>query len=227
MRGLITLNRGKGLLVALAIGTAALFATGGGASAEGGTAELLQALRQGGHVIYIRHPRTNWDETDERDRPNWWRHCGEGHRDLSDEGRQDARLIGDAIRTLEVPVGKVLSSEYCRAVETAKLAFGEGNFTTEFDITGVGAFMTVDPENGGPRLIEATRRRLAEVPEPGKNIVLISHIHKEPGPVAEKVFSEIVEGEAAVFRPDGNGAYTLAGRLKVEDWAALLEAGKN
>lgn len=227
MRGLITRDRGKGLLVALAVGAAALFATGSGASAEGGNTELLQALRQGGHVVYIRHTQTNWEEKDERDRPNWWRHCGEGHRDLNDAGRQDARFIGDAIRTLEVPVGKVLASEYCRATETAKLIFGEDNVATEFDVTGVGAFMTVDPENGGPRLIEATRRRLAEVPEPGENIFLVSHIHKEPGPVAEKVFSEIVEGEAAVFQPDGKGAYTLVGRLKIEDWAALLEAGKN
>ena len=32
-----------------------------------------------------------------------------------------ARRIGDAIRALGVPVAKVLSSEYCRAWETARL----------------------------------------------------------------------------------------------------------
>lgn len=42
-------------------------------------------------------------------------------RNLSDEGRQQAREIGDAIRTSNLPVAQVLTSQWCRARDTADL----------------------------------------------------------------------------------------------------------
>jgi broad specificity phosphatase PhoE len=45
-------------------------------------------------------------------------------RNLSAEGRAHARRIGEAFRKMQIPVGRVLSSPWCRCVETAKLAFG-------------------------------------------------------------------------------------------------------
>ena len=45
-------------------------------------------------------------------------------RNLTDQGRQDARRLGEAFRARAVPVGAVLSSPWCRCIETARLAFG-------------------------------------------------------------------------------------------------------
>jgi phosphohistidine phosphatase SixA len=42
-------------------------------------------------------------------------------RNLSDEGRAEARAIGDRLRGAGIKVDRVLSSEWCRTTETAKL----------------------------------------------------------------------------------------------------------
>ena len=42
-------------------------------------------------------------------------------RNLSDKGRGQARALGDAFRAHAVPVGKVMSSQWCRCLEMARL----------------------------------------------------------------------------------------------------------
>ncbi|WP_299871040.1 histidine phosphatase family protein [uncultured Cocleimonas sp.] len=49
----------------------------------------------------------------------------DNQRNLSAEGREQAKRIGLIIQKLRIPIGTVLSSPYCRTKETAKLAFGQ------------------------------------------------------------------------------------------------------
>lgn len=44
-------------------------------------------------------------------------------RNLDDRGRSQSRAIGEAFRERGIAVGRVLSSQWCRAKETAELAF--------------------------------------------------------------------------------------------------------
>ncbi|MEM8494873.1 MAG: hypothetical protein AAF663_05755, partial [Planctomycetota bacterium] len=71
-------------------------------------AELLRKLRTGGLVIYFRHAQTEKDYADQVTAdPN----DGSTQRVLSEEGWHQAKGIGEAFRTLEIPVGDVISSE--------------------------------------------------------------------------------------------------------------------
>src|SRR5438477_662789 len=81
-------------------------------------AELLPELRKGGHVLFIRHPRTEADQadTDPLNLDNI-----KAQRQLSEEGRKQAKTLGEAFRTLNIPVAKVVSSKFYRAQEAAKL----------------------------------------------------------------------------------------------------------
>src|SRR5437660_12295278 len=81
-------------------------------------AELLPELRKGGYVLFIRHPHTNPEQadTDPLHLDNV-----KAQRQLSDKGRQQARTLGEALRALKIPVGKVISSKFYRAQEAAKL----------------------------------------------------------------------------------------------------------
>src|SRR5207247_2594884 len=45
-------------------------------------------------------------------------------RNLSEEGRAQARRVGAAFAARGIPIGRVLSSQWCRCLETARLAFG-------------------------------------------------------------------------------------------------------
>ena len=86
------------------------------------TNKLVDALKTGGHIIYMRHAKTNHSEKDHGvDR---LKNCSQ-QRNLSQQGRDQATEIGKVLKSLEIPVSEVLSSPYCRCKETAKLAFGK------------------------------------------------------------------------------------------------------
>src|SRR5882724_2211121 len=86
-------------------------------------------LKQGGFVIVIRHGRTNESPAFPRDEaPTDLANCS-GQTMLTEVGQEQARAIGAAFRNANIPVGKVLASPLCRAVETGKLAFGRAEAT--------------------------------------------------------------------------------------------------
>lgn len=88
-----------------------------GASAN---ADAWEALRAGEHVVLVRHalaPGTG-------DPPGFVLEDCATQRNLSDEGRAQAARLGEAFRANGVAVDRVLSSGWCRCVETATLAFG-------------------------------------------------------------------------------------------------------
>jgi phosphohistidine phosphatase SixA len=82
---------------------------------------LWALLKGGGKVVLIRHALTTPGVGD----PPGMRisDCGT-QRNLSDEGRAHARQLGEAFRQRGIAVGRLLSSPWCRSIETAKLAFG-------------------------------------------------------------------------------------------------------
>ena len=83
---------------------------------------LIKALRAGGYTLYFRHEATNWSQDDYIDKREDWLSCDPAKvRQLSEQGRQQASATGKAIRSLGIPVSRVLASPYCRTVETAKL----------------------------------------------------------------------------------------------------------
>src|SRR5215211_6287252 len=74
--------------------------------------DLLPKLQKGGYVLFIRHPKTNQDQadTDPLHIDNV-----KAQRQLTDEGRKQAKALGAALRALKIPVGKVISSKFHRA----------------------------------------------------------------------------------------------------------------
>jgi len=80
--------------------------------------ELLQA---GGQVAVIRHAST---VPGFGDPPGFRPDDCSTQRNLSEAGREESRRIGAAFRKRGVPVERVLSSRWCRCLETARLAFG-------------------------------------------------------------------------------------------------------
>ncbi len=178
---------------------------------------LVETLRAGGDVIYLRHVTADVGR-DVQGAGEWWRKCGQGHRMLSDKGRADAVQVGEAIRRLNIPISEVRCSEYCRAVETARL-LSLGDVKTDARLSGWPAWKAVDPERGLQRLSQGTRELLAARPAQG-NVLLVSHKQDFPDPSAP-VLADFQDGECAVFTPDGRGSFALRGRIKVGDWADL------
>ena len=87
-----------------------------------GSEHLWPLLQDGGQIILIRHTVTTPGAGD----PAGMRlgDCST-QRNLSEEGRAHARRIGEQFRKRAIPIGRVLSSPWCRCLETARLAFGK------------------------------------------------------------------------------------------------------
>jgi phosphohistidine phosphatase SixA len=167
--------------------------------------DLAEALRRGGYVVYLRHAPTNPTQVD-ADRPDFTR-C-ETQRNLSDEGRRMARDIGAAFKALGIRVGKVVSSPYCRTVDTAELAFGR------HEVSPVMFFaMGVAKEERADQSVKL-RQMLSAPPAPGTNNVFVGHNAniKEAAGIWPKR-----EGDAHVFRPVPTG-FNYVGEINAEDW---------
>jgi phosphohistidine phosphatase SixA len=80
--------------------------------------ELFDRLRAGGLVMLMRHARTEPGIGD----PPGFRHddCST-QRNLDATGRAQAQAAGERLRAERVPVGRVLTSRWCRCRETAEL----------------------------------------------------------------------------------------------------------
>ena len=172
--------------------------------------ELVEALQEGGYVVYLRHAAT--DRSKEDDVVLDLDDCTT-QRNLSDAGREQAREIGRAFRELAIPVDLVLSSEYCRTRETAKLAFGRA--TLEPALTG----FPEEGDAGYEERIRLTKSLLADPPSEGENTVLVAHVKN----LEETAAISIEEGELAVFEPLGGTRYRYRGRIPASAWPRLAE----
>jgi phosphohistidine phosphatase SixA len=88
------------------------------AQIPGGEGVSWDALRQGA-VVLFRHA----DAPGTGDPPGFRIDDCATQRNLGDEGRAQARRIGERFRALAIPVGSVLTSQWCRCRDTAELAF--------------------------------------------------------------------------------------------------------
>jgi phosphohistidine phosphatase SixA len=171
---------------------------------------LVSALQKGGLVIYFRHTDTGPPYAEQQVD---LRRC-ETQRNLNDNGREEAQAIGAAFKRLAIPVGAVYSSEYCRCKDTAQLAFG--HFEVDPKLTGVSRA----PEAAGRRdeAARALRQMLGRAPKPGTSTILVSHGYNLWD---AEGFHLGTQGEAAIYRPDGAGAYALVARVLPRQWQDL------
>jgi phosphohistidine phosphatase SixA len=172
-----------------------------------GGAELLSALRAGGHILYFRHADTDHSQNDQR--MTRVEDCTT-QRNLSEPGREHARALGQAIHALGIPIGTVLASPLCRTVETAMLAFGAAHKSPAIREGG-----PLPP--GSPGRFPALRALLSTPVAPGANTVVVGHAYPYYTLVGGQYLSE---GEADVLRPRGADFEVLA-RMDLAQWRAL------
>jgi broad specificity phosphatase PhoE len=178
---------------------------------------LAAALRAGGLVILVRHGATFTDQAD-TDPFNFNNIAAQ--RNLNDSGKALALAFGEALRQAGVPVGKVYTSKFNRAYETATLA-GFTDIQTTTDLTEGGLVVT---PNENDRRRDALRNLLATAPKPGTNTILITHKPNILDALGKDWF-DVKEGEASIFRPE-NGRYLLVARLQMADWPRIAAAAK-
>jgi len=166
--------------------------------------QLVAMLKEGGYVIFFRHGSTpDYREPKVED----FADCSK-QRNLNSIGRYQAFQVGEGFRALGIPVGEVLSSPYCRCVDTARIAFGKVTIVDELR----------DGNKDSPKL----RALFADKVPAGTNRILLGH-----GGGGGMLGDEFLrETEGIVVKPLGDGKFELIGRVRAEQWAQFEDRNR-
>lgn len=125
-------------------------------------------------------------------------------RNLSAEGRSQARAIGRQFRIERVPIAQVRSSRWCRAADTARLlGLGTPRPTPALD-----SAFTASPQVAAQRQRQAERLIRTHRGKPGV-LVLVGH----QANIIDLTGIAPASGEAVVVRADRNGSIEVVGRI--------------
>lgn len=203
------MRRRVGCVVAALLASAAPL-LGAGCGDDGGqpsapaTKPIIRSLQAGGLTLLMRHARSDAAITQRE----LLRSCAT-QRNLTVAGREQARMIGRAIRALRIPIGQVRASPLCRTRDTARLAFGRATVDRMLVNTGILGTLADDRQRG--RALRAVVRR---PPQTAENTVLVTH---SPNIRAASGEETVDEGEILVLGRGGR----IIGRVKAEEWPAL------
>jgi phosphohistidine phosphatase SixA len=173
--------------------------------------ELLDALQKGGLVLLMRHMSTDSVVPEEAGQVG--DDCA-NQRNLDERGKREAKGVGEEFKRLEIPVGQVLTSPYCRCVETGMLAFGSATKTDWLS--------TFDEHTGADKDARGKqiRQMLNTAPPENQNTVMITH----SGTLLYSFGLQTTpEGIAHIFRPAEFGNAIYLGRVTPEGWTHLAD----
>jgi phosphohistidine phosphatase SixA len=162
--------------------------------------EVWQALKQGGTVAVFRHARAPGTG----DPANFQLDDCSTQRNLSEEGRRQAQRIGDQFKSKQVHVERVLSSRWCRALDTARLAFG----ALAEPFPPLDSFFSGRDQE--PAQTQAVRRTIEGWRSAG---VLVLVTHQVNITALTGVFPN--EGEMLVLRPRADSGFDVVGRIRL------------
>ena len=160
------------------------------------------ALKQGGKVILLRHTHVDIGEGIGRLAPG---NCA-AEVNLSSRGVEQAKRIGEAFRAHGIAVGEVLTSPYCRCIDTGMLAFGRATPVQYLMPPGVVSDSQAKLNN------ESVLQETLKHHDPS-NLVMITHDLNISNIVLEPT---IKMGEFFVLQTNG-ADFDVIGRIRMND----------
>jgi phosphohistidine phosphatase SixA len=169
-------------------------------------ADLIAQLKKGGHILLIRHERTEVPSVeDDYSKPAT--DC-RVQRNLSAAGFAGAAETRTALRALAIPVERILSSPMCRTTETARQMF------VTFEIEPR-LMHEMNDQGRTNDVAGADLKAVLDSLRPGDgNIALVTHaglIHRATGLM-------LPEGGIAVLRRDENGKLIVLKQIMGSDF---------
>ena len=126
---------------------------------------LLNQLDDGGKLIFIRHAYAPGGG----DPQNFNLNDCSTQRNLNNEGRKQAQYIGEFFKKNEIKIDKVLSSEWCRCKETARIAF-KNFYTNSF----LNSFYSSKYAKNKDKQIKMLNNYVKKF-KSDKNLILVTH----------------------------------------------------
>ena len=124
-------------------------------------------------------------------------------RNLSDEGRKEAKTIGERFRARNIPIEAVRYSPYCRTADTAKIAFGNGS-----EVAYLSLFEVLGPQEAAAQTAELNQV-IGSYAGKG-NLVLVTH---EPN-INAVSFEMMKNSDFLVLQPKGGSEFEELGVMR-------------
>ena len=173
--------------------------------------KLLKKLQKGKMVIYLRHTTTEIDYADQADPTLDLSDCST-QRKLSEQGKAEAATIGAGFDANDIIIGTVISSEYCRAKDTATIAFG-GYDQVDSNLN----FLPF--EDYTDEQLDVYHDRVAPMLSKGnKNGNKIIVGHDDPFEGTSNIYPD-PQGTAYILEPNKGDSYELVAKMQPNDWA--------
>jgi len=179
-------------------------------AAEQPAHELIESLKSGGYIIYMRHGITKRKDKNRAKKAIDLTRC-ETQRNLTEEGQLQVARIGKVIKSLKIPIGKVKSSPYCRTQDTAKAVFGA------YEVDDLLAYSMAKLEKESAKLGQHLYDSILSVTDTKNNTVFVGHtanlkdgLNIWPKP----------EGVAVIFKVE-QGNIIFKGMIKPDDWPSV------
>jgi len=177
----------------------ALFLSLCGPSAQADEAAAWQALNEGGHVALLRHAAAPGGAGDP---PGFRLEDCATQRNLSAEGRADAAAIGARLKARKIAFEKILTSPWCRCVDTAAL-LDMGAATTDPAFSNI---VVLSDQRG--QIVKAGRKVISDWRGNG-NLLVVTH----GANISALTGISPGSGEMVVARIGADGAIVPVGRI--------------
>jgi phosphohistidine phosphatase SixA len=162
----------------------------------------IARLDEGGYVVMLRHALA----PGVGDPANFRLHDCATQRNLSEEGRAQARRLGERLRAHGIDQAKVYSSQWCRCLETAELL----DLGPVAELPALNSFFSRRADR--EPTLEALRAFLSGLPEDGPPVILITH----QVTISAITGRGTASGEAIVLKADGTGQPQVVGTIAPE-----------
>ena len=170
---------------------------------------LLKKLQRGGHVIYLSSATTKTGDVDQID-PKLDFNDPLTQANLSDQGIKEANEIKKGVKANDILIGRVHSSQYQRAKDTARIAFGKHKENARLNF--------LPDENDSDDLLNTYHDRIAPMlskKPKNKNTVIVGL--DDPFEGTTNISPE-PQGMAYIIKPKGD-TYDIVAKLAPSDWA--------
>jgi phosphohistidine phosphatase SixA len=162
----------------------------------------IERLDEGGYVVMLRHALA----PGVGDPANFRLDDCATQRNLSEEGRAQAKRLGERLRAHGIERAQVYSSQWCRCLETAELL----DLGPVEELPALNSFFSRPAER--EPMLEALRAFVAALPEDGPPVVLVTH----QVTISALTGHGAASGEAVVMQVDGTGQPPVLGTIDPE-----------
>ena len=158
-------------------------------------------------VIYLRHTTTEVDYADQAD-PNLDLNDCSTQRKLSSQGIAEAETIGAGFEANDIVIGKIITSQYCRAKDTATIAFGKyDNVNHKLNEDYTDEQLDKYHDRVAPLLSKGNKK--------GNKIIVA---HDDPFEGTTNIYPD-PQGTAYILEPNNGDSYELIAKMRPNEWA--------